>query len=80
MKLQSCLRLPVVVVAWLMAGIAVAEDAAMLELANARGCFICHSVVPDKASKALPLGGQEVHTRKETSQQCTSRPAAAAPW
>ena len=56
MRMQKYLQLPVVVLAFLTTGIAAAEDAAMLELANARGCFICHAVVPDKTREGRPLG------------------------
>lgn len=49
----------------LAAGAEADQDSAMLELANTRGCFICHRVVPDEAGDTLPLGPsyQEVAVR-----------------
>lgn len=56
MRTSMYLQLPVFLLACLVAGVVSARDAAMLELANARGCFICHTVVPDEDREGLPLG------------------------
>lgn len=75
MRTRKYLTLPGVVLAMLTADIAAAEDAAMLELANARGCFICHAVVPDKSQEGLPLGPsyQEVAVRYRDDQGAFDR-------
>ena len=56
MKTLKYLKLPVLALAMLASGFVAAENSAMLELANARGCFICHAVVPDEKREGLPLG------------------------
>lgn len=65
MKIQTYLQLPLAVLALLTTVSHAADDAKMLELANNRGCFICHAVVPDKSQEGLPLGPsyQEVALR-----------------
>jgi cytochrome c len=75
MRSRMYLKLPVIVFAILATGIAVAEDAAMLELANARGCFICHTVVPGDSKGNLPLGPsyQEVALRYRGDENAFDR-------
>lgn len=65
MRILTNLALPVFVLALLTTAVEASDDAAMLELANARGCFICHAVVSSEKQEGLPLGPsyQEVALR-----------------
>lgn len=55
MRIRTYLQSLVITLALLIASNTAAEDTAMLELANARGCFICHSIVTDPWKEGLPL-------------------------